>query len=74
MHNHIFIPSSKKDICYCKICQQLSYKGIPSQSLPLKNNSKFSIDPLNFKFKPFSSIKISSIQKYWYIKNKLFNK
>ena len=72
MHNHIFIPSSKKDICYCKICQQLSYKGIPSQSLPLKNNSKFSIDPLNFKFKPFSSItnyKLENHLKYLQYKN-----
>ena len=46
MHNHIFIPSSKKDVCYCKICQKLSYKGIVSQSLLLKYNSKFNINPL----------------------------
>lgn len=54
MHEHVFIPSIKADIFYCKICQKLSYKGIMCQSLPLNYNPKLPIDPLSLKFIPFS--------------------
>ena len=69
MHNHTFIPSSKKDISYCKICQKLSYKGIISQSLNC--HFKYNMDPLTLKFKPFSNItNYKSIHHLKYIKNK----
>ena len=56
MNNHIFIPSSKKDISYCKICQLISYKGIISQSLPIKCHPRINMDPLTLKFVSFSSV------------------
>ena len=56
MCNHIFIPSSKKDISYCKICQLISYKGIISQSLPIKCYPRINMDPLTLKFVSFSSV------------------
>ena len=54
MHPHIFISSTKKDICYCKLCSKLSYKGISSPEISLKTSNNFDIDPLKLKFKPFS--------------------
>jgi len=54
MHNHKFAQSSKKDICYCITCQNLSYKGTLSKSL-LINSVNFNIDPLKLKFIPFST-------------------
>ena len=56
MHNHIFIPSSKKDISYCKICHLISYKGIISQSLPINFHPRINMDPLTLKFVSFSSV------------------
>jgi hypothetical protein len=56
MHSHIFLSSSKKDVCYCKICSKLSYKGNIGQESPIKIVHKFDVDPLKFKFKPFSAI------------------
>ena len=56
MHSHIFLSSSKKDVCYCKICSKLSYKGNIGQESPIKILHKFDVDPLKFKFKPFSAI------------------
>ena len=56
MHSHILIPSTKKDICYCKICSKLSYKGIMSKELHINFIHKFDIDPLKFKFKPISVV------------------
>ena len=53
MYPHIFLPSSKKDICYCKNCSKLSYKGNIGQELPIKT-PHLNINPLKFKFKPFS--------------------
>ena len=56
MNNHIFIPSSKKDISYCKICQLISYKGIISQSLPINGYPRINMDPLTLKYVSFSSV------------------
>ena len=56
MHEHIFIPSSKKDINYCKMCQKLAYKGIVSQSIPIDFKNKLHNDPLLYKYIPFSYI------------------
>ena len=55
MHSHIFLPSSKKDVYYCKICNKLSYKDILCQNLPICHNyNRFNLDPLTLKFKPIS--------------------
>ena len=56
MHEHIFIPSSKRDISYCKICQLISYKGIISQSLLINYRLQFNMDPLTLKYISFSCI------------------
>lgn len=63
MHNHKFEPSSKKDICYCITCQNLSYKGTIGQSL-LINPINFNIDPLKLKFLPFSTEKNDKMEYY----------
>ena len=55
-HSHIFIPSIKKDVCYCKICSKLSYKGKESQTLSFKLNNSFNLDPLTLKFNPISTV------------------
>ena len=55
METHIFIPSKKKDIFYCKLCQKLSYKEIISQS-NFKYDIKLNMDPLTLKFVSFSSV------------------
>ena len=69
MNNHIFVPSSKKDILYCKECQKLSFNGNISQSLNC--HFKFDIDPLSLKFIPFSSIvNYKSLYHLKYIENK----
>ena len=55
MHSHIFLPSNKKDVFYCKICNKLSYKDILCQNLPICHNyNRFNLDPLTLKFKPIS--------------------
>ena len=56
MHSHIFTPSIKKDIYYCKICSKLSYKDNYCQDLPIKSSYKHNMDPLTFKFKPVSVV------------------
>ena len=56
MHSHIFAPSVKKDIYYCKICCKLSYKDNYCQELPFNSSYKYDIDPLTFKFKPVSVV------------------
>ena len=71
MHDHIFIPSLKKDISYCKICQLISYKGIICQSLPIKYHLKFNMDPLSLKFTPFSCVaNKKSVYHLKYLENK----
>ena len=64
MHSHIFIPSTKKDVCYCKICNKLSYKGIVSEEFPLKINPKFDIDPLKLKFRPASIVSNYNLENH----------
>lgn len=55
MHSHIFLPSSKKEVYYCKICNKLSYKEILGQNIPICHNyNRFNLDPLKLKFKPIS--------------------
>mgnify|MGYP002624941917 CR=1 FL=1 len=55
MHSHIFLPSSKKDVYYCKLCNKLSYKDIFGQNIPICHNyNRFNLDPLNLKFKPIT--------------------
>ena len=44
-HSHLFIPTTKKDVEYCKICSSLSYKGIFSKNLSIKSNNRFNVDP-----------------------------
>ena len=56
MHSHIFQPTSKKDICYCKICNKLSYNGSICQSLPIDTFPKFDIDPFKLKYKPMNAV------------------
>ena len=56
MHSHIFLPTKKKNICYCKICSKLSYNGIVCQTLPIKTFTKFDIDPFKLKFMPISTV------------------
>ena len=46
MNSHLLIQSSKEDICYCKKCGKLSYKGKIGQNLPFKCLNTFNIDPL----------------------------
>ena len=71
MESHIFIPSSKQGIFYCKRCQKLSYKGIISQSLTFKFNIKLNMDPLALKFIPFTKITNYKLDNHVaYIKNK----
>ena len=67
MHSHIFQPTSKKDICYCKICNKLSYKGRICQSLPIDTFPKFYIDPFKLKYKPMNTManyNLENHQKY----------
>ena len=54
MHTHIFIPSTKKDVSYCKNCKKLSYKGNESQEIPIKMYDRFDIDPFKLKYRPVS--------------------
>lgn len=72
-HSHIFIPSTKKEVSFCKICSILSYKGKASQILPIKSYNRFNIDPLKMKFKPIitvSNYKLLNHLKYLKFKNK----
>ena len=55
-HSHIFIPSTKKEVSFCKTCSILSYKEKAAQILPIKAYSRFNIDPLTMKFKPISLV------------------
>ena len=67
MHSHIFQPTSKKDICYCKICNKLSYNGRICQSLPIDTFPKFDIDPFKLKYKPMNAVanyNLENHQKY----------
>ena len=71
MHEHIFIPSIKKDIFFCKVCQKLSYKGIICQSLPINPKIKIIIDPFSLRFIPFSCIIKNKSQKHLnYLQNR----
>ena len=66
MHNHKLVQSSKKNICYCINCQNLSYKGALCQSF-LINPLNFNLDPFELKFMPFSpenNNKMESHTKY----------
>ena len=70
-HSHLFIPTTKKDVQYCKICSSLSYKGIFSKSLSIKSNNRFNVDPLKMKFKPISSVcNYKLINHIKYLENK----
>jgi hypothetical protein len=78
MHSHIFLPSTKKDVFYCKICNKLSYKDILCQNLPICHNyNRFNIDPLTLKFKPISynyDNKVQNKIKYLELKYKGISK
>ena len=78
MHSHIFLPSSKKDVYYCKICNKLSYKDILCQNLPICHNyNRFNLDPLTLKFKPISynyDDKVQNKIKYLELKYKGISK
>ena len=70
-HSHLFIPTTKKDVKYCKICSSLSYKGIFSKNLSIKSNNRFNVDPLKMKFKPISSVcNYKLINHIKYLENK----
>ena len=70
-HTHLFLPTTKKEVKYCKICSSLSYKGIFSKNLPIKSYNRFNVDPLQIKFKPFSSIcNYKLINHIKYLENK----
>ena len=73
MNSHILIQSSKEDICYCKKCGKLSYKGKICQNLPFRCLNTFNIDPLKLKYRPFTSIanyNLANHIKYLECKNK----
>ena len=73
MNSHILIQSTKEDICYCKKCGKLSYKGKICQNLPFKCLNTFNIDPLKIKYRPFKTIadyNIPNHLKYLECKNK----
>ena len=53
MCNHNFKKGTKENVSYCTICGTLSYKGIPSLSVPSLTKTTISIDPLLLKYKPF---------------------
>ena len=53
MCNHSFKKGSKKNVSYCTICGTLSYKEIPSLSVPSLTKTTISVDPLLLKYKPF---------------------
>ena len=73
MHEHIFIPSSKKDIFYCQKCQKLSYKGIIAQSIPIDFNCKLNDDPLSYKYITFSYVaNLNSDYQIKYLEHKRF--
>ena len=70
-HSHLFIPNTKKEVKYCKICSSLSYKGIFSKNLSFKNDNRFNVDPLKMKFKPISSVcNYKQINHVKYLENK----
>ena len=77
MNSHLLIQSSKEDICYCKKCGKLSYKGKIGQNLPFKCLNTFNIDPLKLKYRPITSIanyNLSNHIKYLECKNKGISK
>ncbi len=77
MHSHEFIPSTKKDVFFCKICCQLSYKDRVSKSIPINNFDGLNMDPLKLKFRPVSTIvnyKCPNNVKYLEIKDKGISK
>ena len=77
MNSHILIQSTKEDICYCKKCGKLSYKGKICQNLPFHCLNTFNIDPLKIKYRPFKAIadyNIPSHIKYLECKNKGISK
>ena len=53
MCDHNFKNGIKNDVSYCTICGILSYKGIPSLSVPSLAKTTISIDPLLLKYKPY---------------------
>lgn len=76
-HSHIFMPSKKKDLCFCKICYKFSYKGKICQTLPMKDENRFCLDPLSLKYKPIIGIcnyKLPDNIKYLEYKNKGISK
>ena len=77
MNSHILIQSSKEDICYCKKCGKLSYKGKICKNLPFKCLNTFNIDPLKIKYRPITAIadySLPSHLKYLECKNKGISK
>ena len=77
MHSHEFIPSTKKDVFFCKICCKLSYKDRESKSIPINNFDGLNMDPLKLKFRPVSTIvnyKCPNNVKYLEIKDKGISK
>lgn len=70
-HSHIFIPTTKKEVKYCKICSSLSYKGISSKNFSIRSNNRLNVDPLKMKFKPISSVcNYNLINNIKYLENK----
>ena len=77
MNSHLLVQSSKEDICYCKKCGKLSYKGKIGQNLPFKCLNTFNLDPLKLKYRPITSIanyNLSNHIKYLECKNKGISK
>ena len=77
MNSHILIQSIKEDICYCKKCGKISYKGKICKNLPFKCLNTFNIDPLKIKYRPFTTITNYNLPnhiKYLECKNKGISK
>ena len=77
MHSHEFIQSTKKDVFFCKACSKISYKGIISQTLPIRCLNIFNNDPLKLKFRPISTTvnyKSANHLNYLEIKNQIISK
>ena len=71
------MPSTKIDLCYCKICYKLTYKGKICQNLLINDANRFCLDPLTLKYRPIISIcnyKLPRNIKYLEYKNKGISK
>ena len=53
MHMHNNIKTKKEKISYCSICSILSYDNIPLLSIPSMTTKNLSLNPFEFKFKPY---------------------